>query len=94
MNHYFAAVFTLVVAASAVSAQGPIATNGYDVVVYGATTGGVVEKRVNQRLPQGAHVPFVSLGVFEIAEGGGTAEVAGSPDAGGYVIADAVQRLP
>lgn len=54
---------------------------------------GPVELRVNQRQPAGEHAPFVSLGVFELAAGGGAVEIAGSPDAGGYVTADAVQWL-
>lgn len=57
------------------------------------TSAGVVERRINQRLPQGEFAPFVSLGVFDLAVGGGAVEIAGSPDSGGFVTADAVQWL-
>jgi hypothetical protein len=58
------------------------------------TAAGSAALRVNQRVPAGQHAPFVSLGVFELSDGGGTVEIVGSPDAGGYVTADAVQWLP
>lgn len=55
---------------------------------------GIVEKRVNQREMAGEHAPFVSLGVFPFATEEAVVEIVSTPDAGGYVIADAVQWLP
>lgn len=55
--------------------------------------GGVVEKRVNQRKDPGEHKPFFSLGTFDFDGEEATAEIVSTPDAGGYIIADAVQWL-
>ncbi|MBX3179738.1 MAG: FAD-dependent oxidoreductase [Candidatus Hydrogenedentes bacterium] len=55
---------------------------------------GVQEKRMNQREKAGEHAPFVSLGVFPFESESAVVEIVSTPDAGGYVIADAVQWLP
>lgn len=58
------------------------------------TADGVVEKRVNQKKAPGEHSPFVSLGIHPFSSTEGIVEIVSTPDAGGYVIADAVQWLP
>ncbi len=58
------------------------------------TASGVVETRLDQRALQGEFSPFVRLGVHDVAAGGGSVEILGSPDAGGVVSADCVQWLP
>lgn len=58
------------------------------------TAGGLEEKRVNQREKAGEHAPFVSLGEFRFEGESAVVEIVSTPDAGGYVIADAVQWLP
>lgn len=58
------------------------------------TATGVVEIQLDQRASQGTLAPFVHLGLYDIAAGGGTVEIVGSPDAGGIVSADCVQWLP
>ena len=56
---------------------------------------GVAEHRVNQRQKPGALEPFVSLGIYTFGAGeDGYVDLISTPDAGGYVIADAVQWLP
>jgi len=57
------------------------------------TASGVVELHLDQRASQGALAPFVNLGLYDIAAGGGTVEIVGSPDAGGVLSADCVQWL-
>jgi hypothetical protein len=58
------------------------------------TATGVVDIQLDQRAPQGELAPFVRLGQYDIAAGGGTVEIVGSPDSGGVVSADCVQWLP
>jgi hypothetical protein len=59
------------------------------------TASGQEVQVIDQRKKPGALAPFVSLGVFTF-EGGttGYVELQGGPDAGGFVIADAVQWIP
>lgn len=50
---------------------------------------------VNQREKQGPLSPFISLGTFAFKKGkAGYVEIQGGPDAGGFIVADAVQWLP
>jgi len=58
------------------------------------TANGMVEKRINQKEPTGEHKPFRSIGTFEFSDEPAVVEVVSTPDAGGYVVADAVQWLP
>lgn len=55
---------------------------------------GVQERHVDQRIAPGEYAPFLSLGIFHFAGTQATLEIVSTPDAGGYVIADAVQWLP
>jgi hypothetical protein len=74
------------------SRHGNRATNAKYVVRHGA---GSDEHRVNQREKQGEHRPFVTLGVYRFEAGNGSfVDLISTADAGGYLIADAVQWLP
>jgi hypothetical protein len=56
---------------------------------------GAAEHRVDQRKNSGKHAPFVTLGVYRFEAGDtGYVDLVSTADAGGYVIADAVQWLP
>ena len=59
------------------------------------TAAGQEIQMLNQREKQGELAPFVSLGTFPFKKGKeGYVEVQGGPDAGGFVVIDAVQWLP
>ncbi|MBX3179739.1 MAG: FAD-dependent oxidoreductase [Candidatus Hydrogenedentes bacterium] len=59
------------------------------------TAAGQEIQYVNQREQHGEHAPFLSLGTYPFKKGtSGYVEIQGGPDAGGFVIADAVQWIP
>jgi len=59
------------------------------------TAAGTETVYVDQTRKQGEHSPFVSLGTYAFKAGAeGYVEIQGSEDAGGYLVADAVQWLP
>ncbi|MCF6283810.1 MAG: FAD-dependent oxidoreductase [Candidatus Hydrogenedentes bacterium] len=68
------------------------ATNALYVIHH---ADGAAEHRIDQRKKQGKHSPFVTLGIYRFEAGNmGYVDLVSTADAGGYVIADAVQWLP
>ena len=59
------------------------------------TATGIETLRVDQSKKQGALSPFVSLGTFSFGAGKDNyLEIQGTEDAGGFIVADAVQWMP